>query len=217
MHFADVANIQEIAGSEDIGFGGRILLTLEQQRRSKSWLAEQIGISKQAINYLLKYSSNPKYVNEIATALEVRPEWLLFGKGGRQSLSEEVADIARIPILSLDNIPLFTKNHSHNLTDEFTHITSSSASSCFATVLENSCMEPLFNRGTLLIFNSSSEPKNGDYVIFTLAKNKELLFRQYFKDGKDIYLKAIDALYESYKGTQVTIFGVLIESRNHFK
>ena len=217
MRFTGIENIQEETKYKEIGFGERVLFSLEQQKRSKSWLAEQIGISKQAINYLLKYSLNPKYVTEIATALEIRPEWLLFGKGSRQSLSEESTDIARIPILHLINIPLFTQKNSLNLTDEFTHITSGSASSCFATILENSCMEPLFNRGTLLIFNSLAKPKNGDYVIFSLPQNKELLFRQYFIDGEEIYFKAFNSFYKNYTCNQPTIFGILIESRNHFK
>src|ERR1700735_1444031 len=99
MSFIDVLKIEETIAGEDVDFGERILMTLEYQRRSKSWLAEQIGISKQAINYLLKHSSNPKYVNEIAGALEVSPEWLLSGKkSGR--IFEEQTGVVRIPVLA---------------------------------------------------------------------------------------------------------------------
>ncbi|MCE3237371.1 MAG: SOS-response transcriptional repressors (RecA-mediated autopeptidase) [Gammaproteobacteria bacterium] len=220
MHLVDIATIQERAKNEEIGFSERVLLILKQQNKSKAWLAQQIGISNQALQYVLKCSSNPrtKYVIEIATALEVSPEWLLFGKGNRQSLSEESTEIARIPILPLNHVPLFTQKDSGLLTDEFTHITLSSPCSCFATLLENSCMEPFFQRGTLLLFNSLGNPRNGDYVIFSLAKNNDVLFREYFREGKTTYFKAMNPLYESYKcNNPATIFGVLIESRNHFK
>ncbi len=54
MNFAGIIKTEETAiAKEDISFGDRILFVLEQQRRSKAWLAEQIGISKQAINYLV--------------------------------------------------------------------------------------------------------------------------------------------------------------------
>lgn len=218
MSYADIIKIEESSAAikEDIGFGGRVLLTLNQQGRSKAWLAEKIGISKQAINYLLNHASSPKYVNEIAAILEVSPEWLLLGKGSRLVYSKKDAGIISIPILSLRDIPQFIRHNDVNLSDQFTHISQNSTSnSCFAAILDNSCMEPLFNQGTLLIFNPDIAPKNGDYVIFSC--DNEILFRQYFIDGKEIYLKSIDTMFKSFKQNDIEIFGVLIESRNHFK
>lgn len=217
MNFANILKTEEATSNEDIDFGGRILLTLEHQRRSKTWLAEQLGVSKQAINYLLKHSSNPKYVNEIAAVLEVSPEWLLTGKKSRQILEEQTG-IVRIPIIPTKDIPTFLKKGNNHLTNDFTHVTQNlTASSCFATKLENSSMEPLFNQGTLLIFNSEIKPKNSDYIIFYTNRDKEIFFRQYFLDGKEIYLKAIDTMYKTFNNTEITILGVLIESRNIFK
>lgn len=207
---------ESLTKSEDT-FGSRVLLVLELQRRTKAWLAGEIGISKQAVNYLLNHSTTAKYVNEIATALEVSPEWLLFGKGSRQILSEADAGITRIPIIRMQDASLFIQTKDTNLAKEYTHIMAHSNShSCFAAVLENSSMEPLFNQGTLLIFNSENKPKNGDYIIF-LNEDKDIFFRQYFIDGKEIYLKAIDTMFKVFKAIDITILGVLIESRNIFK
>ena len=78
-------------------------------------------------------------------------------------------------------------------------------------------MEPMFNQGALLIFNSELLPKNKDFVIFYDLTTKEVYFRQYVVDGKDTYLKAFDAMYSVFKNTQFNILGVLVESRNTFK
>lgn len=217
MSFADIVKIKETAISkEDIGFGSRVLLALEQQRRSKAWLGEQIGISKQAVNYLLNHSSNPKYVNEIAVALGVSPEWLLFGKGSQQVTLGQNAGIERIPILPLNNISHFIRTGDKTLSEIFTHITFSSAPTMrFATILENTSMEPLFTQGTLLIFDPEISPKNGDYVIFSSDNN--ILFRQYLIDGKKVYLKAVDTMYKTFEDNDITVLGVLVESRHHFK
>lgn len=217
MIISKTIELDETLAKKKDTFGDRVLLILEQQRRTKAWLASEIGISKQAINYLLNHSTTPKYVNEIATALEISPEWLLLGKGSRQILSESTAGITRIPIISMQNIPLFLQSKNTDLAKEYTHITAHSCLySCFATILENSSMEPLFNQGTLLIFNSENKPKNGDYIIF-LNDDNDILFRQYFIEGKEVYLKAIDAMFKAYEATNITILGVLIESRNIFK
>jgi len=217
MSLADAIKLEQATNSKhDIGFGGRILLVLEQQRRSKTWLAEKIGVSKQAINYLLNHSSSPKHVNEIAAALEVSPEWLLFGKGSQQFISEQDAGISLIPVLTSNDIPTYIAHRNKKKFKEFTHITGDSKSeSYFATILENSSMEPLFKLGTLLIFNSSIKPKNSDYVIF--SNKNEIFFRQYYVEGKELYLKATNGMYKSFKQNDTVILGVLVESRNHFK
>ena len=217
--FIDVLKINELIADKEITFGNRVLLILEQQKRSKSWLANEIGLSKQAINYLLYHSSSCKHVNEIATALEVRPEWLLSGEGSIQNYSGIDNSILQIPIIPFNDIHLINKTNPVVLTNSFTHLLSSTSTNCFATTLENPSMEPLFNRGTLLIFDSLLKPKNADYVIFSINKDKdiEINFRQYFIDGKDIYLKAIDTMYKSYKNDNLVVHGTLIESRNHFK
>ena len=196
-------------------FGARILFCLEQQGKPKSWLAEQIGISKQALNYLLNHSTNPKYVNEIANILEVSPEWLLFERGPRQYISDDTMHVTNIPIYPFNEVASYIKNNKKYAKD-FTHFVSDITQSCFATRLENSSMEPLFLQGTLLIFNSQLKPKNRDYVIFRINSGSDVFFRQYFVDGTYIHLKSADNLYKSFNGLEISIFGVLVESRNHF-
>lgn len=189
-------------------FSDRVLMVLHQQKRSKAWLAEQIGISKQALNYILMRSSKKKCMNEIAVALEVNPEWLKTGKGAMVIHLHTRSDIKFIPVLSIESLASYAANT--------IAVSADYASDCFAVVLNNHSMEPLFTSGSLLIFDPSKKAKNGDFVLFSLAQDKTIYFRQFFKEGQDYYFKAVATMYETMKHSDMTLHGVLIESRHHF-
>lgn len=205
--------------NRQLDFCDRVLLVLQQQRRSKSWLAEQIGVSKQAINYLLYHSSSPRYVNEIASVLEVTPEWLLFAKGSPQIAFEDNAAVLRVPILAFDSLIPYFSNKDKNLISGYTHASPVHAvsSSCFAVMLESASMEPLFNQGSLLIFNAGLFAKSKDFVIFHHKKDNQIYFRQYLSEGSNIYFKTFDIIFTEFKSGDITMLGVLVESRNIFK
>ncbi len=194
-------------------FSERIFMLLKQQKRSKSWLAEQIGISKQALNYLLNRSAKPKFLNEIATALEVNPEWLKTGKGTFINLTNGNPYIRKIPLLPMETIG---QNDNTQLIEPIT-ADQSYPSSCFAVKLENTSMEPTFNQGSILIFDPGKNPRSGDFIIFSVEMTKQVFFRQYFCDGDDTHLKAADVMYKNFKNEKIVVHGVLIESRNKFK
>lgn len=196
-------------------FSQRIELILNQQKRNKVWLAEKIGISKQAMNYILNKSGKPKYIMEIADALGVNPEWLASGQGCFTIQFNNQYGVRQIPLFDLSN---FMEANPKNLeTAEQVSIDPSYPPECFAIQLDNTSMEPYFNQNSILIFDPSRQAKNGDYVIFSLENSNKSLFRQYFSDGSDTYLKAIDPMYNSIKNKNIIIQGILIESRNHFK
>ena len=54
-------------------FGTRVEFLLQKQGISKNWVADKLGITKQALNYLLKHSVKPKYVPILAEILKVNP------------------------------------------------------------------------------------------------------------------------------------------------
>lgn len=214
MHVSDISNIRVMAGEENRQeFGDRVLTILKQQQRSKAWLAEQIGISKQAMNYLLNHSTKPKFLNEIAASLEVSPEWLKTGKGTFFNITNNNQGIRQIPLLRMDTLG----KNSNDAFDEMITADSSYPPSCFAVKLENTSMEPTFNRNSILIFDPLKEPRNGDFIVFSVDTTGQYFFRQYFYDGDEIYLKSMDSMYKNFKNEKITIHGILIESRNQFK
>jgi len=62
-------------------YSDRINLLLIQRGSTKKWLADKLGITKQALNMLLKRNKKPKFINEIAEVFNVSPQWLLTGNG----------------------------------------------------------------------------------------------------------------------------------------
>jgi SOS-response transcriptional repressor LexA len=207
-------NQKLVSTGENLNFGDRILLILENQQRTKAWLAEQIGISKQAFNYLLNHTSTPKYINEIAAILEVNPEWLKTGNG---SITIDIAnrtDIIWLSLIKLRDVKQFIAD-AQKVNKDTIAVESTLSSHCYAVLLENKSMEPLFLQGSHLIIDPTKTPKCGDYIIFAL--NDEVYFRQYFIDGNDIYLKTIDTMYKTFSNQKIKIYGVLVESRNSFK
>ena len=208
VHQAVLMNVEKMEFTTT--FSERVLEALKVQKRNKTWLAEQIGISKQAMNYLLNHSMVPKYVPEISDLLNINPEWLKTGQGDMKISPS--GSVKKIPIFPMDNIEGACINP-----EEYIVVSSSSCpDSCFAVALDSSSMEPVFSQNSVLVFDRSIKPGNTDYVLFRTKKN-EIKFRQYFKDGNDIYLKPINPGYSSFDNEKVEILGVLIESRNHFR
>lgn len=216
MSMLEVAPLPNLCspGEPSLCYGERVTLILEEQKRSKAWLAEQIGISKQSMNYVMNHSRKPKFVSEIASALNVNPEWLTSGTGNIV-LPNQPCDVRTIPILHPSDIPLL---HEKKLSSE-QHVmgNASLSENCFAIHLDNKSMEPLFKQGTILIFDPQVKPTTGDFVIFTVIKSDDVLFRQLFIDGADTYLKAVDPMYRVMVNEKIAVHGVLIESRCMFK
>ena len=60
----------------------RVRVELSKKRVSQQWLAEQVGVSQQAIAKVVNgETKSPKNILEIATALGVDPHWLKTGEG----------------------------------------------------------------------------------------------------------------------------------------
>lgn len=194
----------------DLGFAEKVISVLEMQKRSKAWLAEELGISKQALNYLLKHSSKPKYVAEIALALDVSPAWLKgkaeeeidtpVGLEGRKLLLRNMADLNDIKAeVNSDNTYVF--------------VDASQPSESFAVILDNISMEPVFKKGCVLIFDAAKIPKSEDFVLLRRRSNGGVFFRQMIVEGNDIYFKAQDSMYQPIVNEDIEILGVLIETR----
>ena len=217
MSLIDSLVSENAATTGKLTFGDRIYMLLKQQKRSKAWLAEQVGISKQAMNYLLNHASNIKFINEIALALDVNPEWLKTGKGKLTIALHERNDIRHLPIMNMQDVSSLAKAKNSVKANKETIVVNAALSlDCFAVLLDNTSMKPLFNQGTILIFDPAKKPCNGSFVIFSIKKTSEVYFRQLFVEGNNIYLKSMDVMYKNISNEKIIIHGTLIESRNRF-
>lgn len=214
MTSADNLEISYLKDKDFTGmmFGQKIAYIIEINGLSKAWIADRLGISKQALNYLLKHSIKPKFIDELSELLKLDPKWLETGVGYPQikATTAKLANIATIPIATklelLDNTAI-TKQHGETI--EFA---CKNLETLIAYKLENDSNFPPFIKGSILIFDTKKRPKSGDYVLF--ITNKDVFVRQYLVDGKNICYKASNSEHKTFINPKVSpLLGVLIEAR----
>ena len=150
----------------ELSFGDRIVMVLREQRRSKVWLSEQLRISKQNLNYLLRHSCKPKYISDISSCLNLQEKWLIDGNGPKNRDSQ--VGFREIPVLPM------LLNQDNDLEQPAKKTTLVGGKhldpACFAIRLTNASMDPAFQSGTFLIFNPNSLPQDADFVCLSLKQ-----------------------------------------------
>lgn len=200
---------------KQLSFGERIQYLIEKRGISKNWLADQLHISKQALNYLINHSSKPKYIDQLAQILNTRPEWLEKGIGSPffASIERDFFPVTKIKVYNSDMTLLMLQNEADTEEHEFIDFQCDNASGFIAYRISNDSLFPPFIENTILIFDANKKPSNGDYVLFALEKDKALMVRKYDKDGDDVYYRANNPSYKSLTNVDAVIAGVLIEAR----
>ncbi len=88
----------------------------------------------------------------------------------------------------------------------------------FATILQDSSMEPIFSRGSILIFDPKKNLRDRSYVLVQLHEKKLLVFRQLLIDLDQKYLKPLNPDLNAFKMRLLTendvIVAVLVEARH---
>ena len=110
----------------------RIRIELSKKRLSQQWLAEQVGVSQQAIAKVVNGDTkSPKNIVEIATALGVDVNWLKTGEGEPNSdyirvvsmYEPKVENTIRVEILDIEasagNGSFLTRTEQGLLAQEF--------------------------------------------------------------------------------------------------
>ncbi len=211
MTNTDNAGIGYLTNFEDLMFGQRIAYVIETRGISKAWIAEKLGISKQALNYLLKHSIKPKFVDEFAELLELDPKWIEEGMGAPSLKSTAVKPMASV------TLPILTKSellgHARK-SDEFKETINylhHNAEAFTVYKLEDDSNFPPFIEGSILIFDTEKSPVSEDYVLLTIGD--DVFVRQYLIDGKDRCYKASNRQHKTFINPAATVIGVLVEVR----
>ncbi|HEH9400699.1 TPA: helix-turn-helix domain-containing protein [Aeromonas sobria] len=203
-------------------------------------LAKLLGVNRVSVSQWERGDTSPKGDNliNLAKALGVRPEWLLFGEDSGISESSAagyrnvdpavIPQGGRVPILSY-----VQAGHWREMCEQATAFDGSleyveagvSVGSCaFGLWVRGNSMEPDFKEGDLLIVDTDEAPKAGDFVI---AKNgsEEATFKKYrsrgeYDDGSPRFeLVPLNDDHEtlSTDHTPIAIIGVVVEHRRIFK
>lgn len=99
-------------------------------------------------------------------------------------------------------------------------ITGNISDECFAILMNDHAMEPLFTKGTILIFDPNKKYVDRSYVLVKLANKDQFIFRQLLVDVDQSYLKPLNPDTAIYKmrllNADDTIVATLFESRTNF-
>ena len=104
-----------------MAFGQRIAYIIETLGISKAWVAERLGVSKQALNYLLKHSIKPKFVDEFAELLGLDPQWIEHGAGTPSLKENRPVKRTNLPVLTSAMLLGPEGMHSGKSEIEFSH------------------------------------------------------------------------------------------------
>lgn len=212
MTTTDNLGINCLKNFENLMFGQRVAYVIETSGLSKAWIAEKLGISKQALNYLLKHSINPKFVDEFAELLKLDPKWLETGEGSpsiRTKEAQQPAAATALPIIT--KAELLTPTESPDKGRETIDFSRGNIETFTAYKLDDDSNFPPFIEGSVLIFDTKKRPANEDYVLLIIEN--DVFVRQYLVDGKNICYKAGNGGHKTFINPKATLLGVLVEAR----
>lgn len=199
--------LESLANANNMMFGQRISLYIENAGISKTWLAAKLGISKQALNYLLKHSPKAKFVDELSEVLGLNPEWVEKGVGDPWGCLQKNILPTNEKNSFLTKKEFFKKLHSGRETLE------SFVKNLIAYKIEDDSSFPPFIEGSILTFDPAKKPKHGDHVLLII--DNDLFVREYIVDGENVCYKANNSEYKTFINPDATLLGVLIEATYH--
>lgn len=172
----------------------QLLLKL-QGDLSLSDLARETGIPQPTLHHILEGKTKTPRKNalqKLASFFSVSIPQLM----GELPLSpiipktiKESFKISTIPVIDWDlakNWDKFQKDHKQF--DEII-IEREINEGCFALLLNNASMEPVFHENSILIFDPSKIPKERDFILAYLSKSNSVVFNRLFVDDKNYFLK----------------------------
>lgn len=191
-----------------------------------SELAREVDLPVPTVHRLVTGKSTrpyPSSLKPIADYFSIDVEQLL----GEKPLPNEQPESHQPPATShIKTIPIIDWSDINNLdkalkkTDNKKVATTSNVSeNCFALVMNDYSMDPLFPRKCLLIFEPAKAPFDRSYVLVKLADKEAPIFRQLIKDVDHSYLKPLNPDLSIYQMRLLEdtdkIIASLLESRIH--
>ena len=210
------SGVEILKDNQNIKFCDRIDFLIESRGVSKSWVASKLGITKQALNYLIKHASKPKHVDAFAEILHANPSWIEFGEGRpykNDRIEEKKNTLTKLKIFDSTSVVSFIKGNTSEGAYDLIDYPEGNAEDFIAYRIKNDSLFPPFLENTVLIFKKNKPPVTGDYVLITLKEDDSVLVRQYSKDGQDIYFNPKNLTYKSLINVDAVIIGVLVEAR----
>ncbi|TXE41401.1 helix-turn-helix domain-containing protein [Serratia marcescens] len=193
-------------------------------------LAEKIGTSQQAIEQLeAGKTKRPRYLPELAKALEVTIDWLLDGKdtayrGDNFKYAGEYIPGRKYPVLSSVQAGCWAEAVEAYAVEEISEWIESGAhiqGEAFWLKVEGDSMTAPVGQsvaeGNYVLFDTGKEPINGSLVVAKLVDSNEATFKKLIIDGGQKYLKGLNPAWPMIPiNGNCKIIGVAVEAKMRF-
>jgi transcriptional regulator with XRE-family HTH domain len=222
-------------------FAYRVKSLREKLGISQHQLAEKIGLSLQQISKIeSRKVSRSAHILELANALGVSPDWLLFGRerygayilaGAKQKFIESPPNHPLIasyaPVVDWQEAGASIKK-ADDVKDldnrQMIPLMGGASFSSFALIMQGDSMEARqygvdsFREGEYLLFDPESSPTPNSYVLARDKNSKSAIFRKLIYDCGSSILSPHNSKYPIMPITaKITICAVLIAKYNLFK
>jgi SOS-response transcriptional repressor LexA len=207
-----------------------ILKTLLFQKNMKPIdLARELDLPQPTIHRLVTGKSTRPYkssLEPIADYFNISVDQLIGEEPLLADWQPEVTKAQELQTFIIKPVPLIPwaglsqLNQSSQQAKKKLVITGSISDACFAVMMNDHSMEPLFTKGSFLIFDPNKKTLDRSYVLVKLAHKDQFIVRQLLVDVDERYLKPLNPDSGIYKmrclETDDTIIAVLFESRTNF-
>lgn len=141
-----------------------------------------------------------------------------------QLIGEEPLDTLYAPELKTKAIPLLNWSQAYEykkyiFTEPKNIMVAGLSEQAFALIMPDTSMEPMFQRGSLLIFDPLIEPQDRSFVLVHLGVTQTTITRQLIIDADQKYLKPLNPDFNLFKMRLLekddSLLAHLVESRNY--
>ena len=193
----------------------RLKFVMDEQGISQNALARMIGVTQPSIKKVLNGDTlNPKYILEIADALNVSPEWLKTGKGDTPDFSEEVEDeeenghLVRVEVLdvyaSAGNGEFLTGDLAGDIqavefaSEYFYNLFQRASEKGMAIVnVKGDSMEPTLSSGDLLFVDTTRTYYQGD-GLYVFSFGDSLYVKRLQRAGYKLLVLSDNKFYDTW-------------------
>lgn len=131
-----------------------------------------------------------------------------------RELSHQAVNV--VPVLLWDELPCVKKNNGASSIALMGHTNAD----CFAVIMNDHSMEPLFDKDSILVFDPKKLPTDRAFVLVKLYETQQIIFRQLLIDAAHQYLKPLSPDFHAF-GMRLLddrdkILASLIESRKSY-
>lgn len=182
-------------------------------------LASETGIPLPTLFRIKREDNNPTLgtVEPIADYFRVDLHDLLYEDiaTSEYQCKMKMGEIQYIPVMKLGKVKIWPIHFDAHL-----HIgtTGNLSKNSFGIETDTDSLNPVFYKNTIAIIDPEVTPKDMDYIFCTIGNDKAPIFRQYFSEGSQSFLKPINPNYgEMIAVKKFNTIGVVIKSIENYR